>query len=133
MTPRARRLPCPSSTPRTYSNSCPSRLCCHPTISSSAVPFSSRLQSFPASGYFQTLLVVNDKYLFCHKLLLSQSCLTLCDSRDRSMPGLSDPHHLPEFGAQFPDHSISGATQPSQPLTPSSALDHSLHLLNISV
>ena len=44
------RPPCPSPTPRVYSNSCPSRQWCHPTISSSAVPFSSCLQSFPASG-----------------------------------------------------------------------------------
>ena len=42
------RLPCPSLTPRAYSNSC---WWCHPTILSSVVPFS-RLQSFPASGSF---------------------------------------------------------------------------------
>ena len=47
------RPPCPSPTPGAYSNSCPSRRWCHPTTSSSAVPFSSRLQSFPASGSFQ--------------------------------------------------------------------------------
>ena len=47
------RLPCPSPTPRAYSNSCPSSHWCHPTISSSVVPFSSCLQSFPASGSFQ--------------------------------------------------------------------------------
>ena len=47
------RLPCPSPTPRAYSNSCPSRLWCYPIISSSVVPFSSCLQSFPASGSFQ--------------------------------------------------------------------------------
>ena len=46
------RLPCPSPTPRACSNSCPSSWWCHPTISSSVVPFSSRLQSFPASGSF---------------------------------------------------------------------------------
>ena len=39
------RPPCPSSTPRVYSNSCPLSWWCHPTISSSVVPFSSRLQS----------------------------------------------------------------------------------------
>ena len=44
------RLPCPSLTPGACSNSCPSSWWCHPTISSSAVPFSSCLQSFPASG-----------------------------------------------------------------------------------
>ena len=45
------RYPSPSPTPRVYSNSCP--LSHHPTISSSIVPFSSHLQSFPASGSFQ--------------------------------------------------------------------------------
>ena len=47
-----RRPPCPSPTPRAYSNSCPSKLRCHPTISSTGLPFSSHLQSFPASGSF---------------------------------------------------------------------------------
>ena len=47
------RPPCPSPTPRVYSNLCPLSRWCHPTISSSVVPFSSRLQSFPASGSFQ--------------------------------------------------------------------------------
>ena len=46
------RLPCPSPTPGACSNSCPSSGWCHPTISSSAIPFSSCLQSFPASGSF---------------------------------------------------------------------------------
>ena len=46
------RLPCPSPTPRAYPNSCPSSQQCHPTISSSVVPFSSCLQSFPASRSF---------------------------------------------------------------------------------
>ena len=47
------RPPCPLPTPGVYSNSCPSSLWCHPTISSSVIPFSSCLQSFPASGSFQ--------------------------------------------------------------------------------
>ena len=47
------RLPCPPSAPGAYSNSCPSSQWCHPTISSSVVPFFSHLQSFPASGSFQ--------------------------------------------------------------------------------
>ena len=46
------RLPCPSPTPGAYSNLCPSSRWCHPTISSSVVPFSSCLQSFPVSGSF---------------------------------------------------------------------------------
>ena len=46
------RLPCPSPTPRACSNSCPLSQWCHPAISSSVFPFSSCLQSFPASGSF---------------------------------------------------------------------------------
>ena len=46
------RLPCPSLQPGGYSNSCPSSWWCYPTISSSAVPFSFFLQSFPASVTF---------------------------------------------------------------------------------
>ena len=46
------RLPCPSPSPRACSNSCPSSQWYHPTISSSVIPFSSCLQSFPASRPF---------------------------------------------------------------------------------
>ena len=46
------RLPCPSPTSGAYSDSCPSSRWCHPTISSSVVPFFSCLRSFPASGSF---------------------------------------------------------------------------------
>ena len=46
------RPPCPSPTPRAYSNSCPLSWWCHPAISSSLIPFSSCLQSFPPSGSF---------------------------------------------------------------------------------
>ena len=45
-------IPCPSLSPGTFSNSCPLSQWCHPTISSSFVPFSSCLQSFPVSGSF---------------------------------------------------------------------------------
>ena len=47
------RPPCPSPTPGVHSDSCPSSRSCHPTISSSVVPFSSCPQPFPASGSFQ--------------------------------------------------------------------------------
>ena len=46
------RPPCPSPTPRVYSNSCPSSRWCHPAVSSSVVPFSSCPQSLPVSGSF---------------------------------------------------------------------------------
>ena len=52
--PQDGRLPCPSPTPRSCSNWCPSSQWCHPTISFSVVPFSSCLQSFPGSGSFPT-------------------------------------------------------------------------------
>ena len=48
------RPPCPSPTPGVHPKPCPLSQCCHPTISSSVIPFSSHLQSFPASGSFQT-------------------------------------------------------------------------------
>ena len=46
------RPPCPSPTPRVYPNPCPSSRWCHPSISSSVIPFSSCPQSFPASESF---------------------------------------------------------------------------------
>ena len=51
--PQHTRPPCPSPAPRVYPNPCPLSWWCHPTISSSAVPFSSCPQPFPASGSFQ--------------------------------------------------------------------------------
>ena len=50
--PSHAKLPCPSQSPRVCSNSCPLSWSCHPTISSFVIPFSSCLQSFPASGSF---------------------------------------------------------------------------------
>ena len=51
--PQQARPPCPSPTPRVYSNSCPLSWWCHLTVPSSVVPFFSCLQSFPTSGSFQ--------------------------------------------------------------------------------
>ena len=50
--PQHARPPCPSPTPGVHPNPCPSSRGCHPTISSSVIPFSSCSQSFPASGSF---------------------------------------------------------------------------------
>ena len=50
---RHTKLHCPSPAPGAYSGSYPSSWWCHPTISSSVIPFSSRLQSFPHQGLFQ--------------------------------------------------------------------------------
>ena len=75
-----------SPTPGAYSNSCPSSQWFHPNTSSSVVPFFSCLQSFPASGgcldnWFSAFL------LFCVYVLVTQSCLTLCNPM--SPPGSS--------------------------------------------
>ena len=51
--PQHTRPPCQSPTPRVHPNTCPLSRWCHPTISSSVIPFSSCPQSFPASGSFQ--------------------------------------------------------------------------------
>ena len=51
--PQHTRLPCPSPTSGVYPNSCPFSRWCHPTISSSVIPFSSHLQSFPEAASFQ--------------------------------------------------------------------------------
>ena len=56
------RLPCPSPTPRACSNSCPLNRWCHPTISSSVVPFSSHLQSFPSIGGFSNESVLRIRW-----------------------------------------------------------------------
>ena len=56
------RLPCPSPTPGAYSNSFPSHQWCHPTISSSVIPFSSCLQSFPAPGSFPMSQVLHIRW-----------------------------------------------------------------------
>ena len=56
------RPPCPSPIPRAYSNSCPSSRWCHPTISSSIVPFSSCLQFCPVSGVFSNESVLRIRW-----------------------------------------------------------------------
>ena len=51
--PQHAKPPCPSPAPGVHSNSCPSSWWCHPAVSSSVVPFTSCLKSFPTSGSFQ--------------------------------------------------------------------------------
>ena len=78
------RLPCPSPTPRAYSNSCPLNWWWNPTISSSVVPFSSHLQSFPGSGSFQmsVLRIMWPKYWsFSFSISLSSEYLGLISFR----------------------------------------------------
>ena len=59
------RPPGPSPTARVHSNSCPSSQWCHPTISCSVVPFSSHLQSFPASGSIPSESVLHIRWPKC--------------------------------------------------------------------
>ena len=68
------RLPCSSPSPRTCSNSCPLTQWCHPTILSSVIPFSSCLQSFPASGSFleSALCTFLFKFSYLWALVLTQ-------------------------------------------------------------
>ena len=56
------RPPCPSPTPRAYSNSCPLSRWCHPTASPSVIPFSSCLQSFPSIRVFSSESVLHIKW-----------------------------------------------------------------------
>ena len=117
------RPPCPSPTPRAYSNACPLSWWCHPTISSSVIPFSSHLQSFPASGSFQMSqfftsggqrigVSASASVQFSS---VAQSCLTLCDPMDHSILGLPVHHQLPEF-THTHAHWVGDAIQPSHPL-----------------
>ena len=83
--PQHVRPPCPSPNPTVYPNPCPSSWWCHPTISSSFIPFSSCPQSFPALGSFQKSLGLAP----AAKSL--QLCLTLCDSIGGNPPGSPIP------------------------------------------
>ena len=96
------RPPCPTPIPGVYSNSCPLSWWYHLTISSSVIPFSSDLQSFPASGSFQMSQLftsggqsigVSASFLPMNAAAAKslQSCLTLCDPRDDSTPGSAIP------------------------------------------
>ena len=95
------RLPCPSPTPRAYSNSCPLSGWCHPTISSSVVPFSSCSQSLPASESFPMSQLFSwggqstGAAAAAAKSL--QSCPTLCDP----IPGILQARTLEWVAISF--------------------------------
>ena len=111
---------------------------CHPIISFSVVPFSSLLQSFPASGSFQmsqfftsdgqsigvsasaSVLPMN-----IQDCSVAKSFLILCDPIDCSMPGFPVLHSLLEL-TQTHVHWVGNAIQPSHPLLPPSPLALSL-------
>ena len=64
------RSPCPSPTPGVYSNPCPWSQWCHPTISSSVVPFSSCPQIFPSIGVFsnESILCIGWPKYWCFSI-----------------------------------------------------------------
>ena len=122
-------LPCPSRSPRVCSSCCPLSQWFHPMISTSIVPFSSRLQSFPASGSFlmSRLFASGGQRIGASAFSsaqfssVTQSCPTFCDPINRSTPGLPVHHQLPEF-TQTHVHRVSDAIQPSHPLSSPSPL-----------
>ena len=85
-------LPCPSPTPRTCSNSCLPSWWCRPTISSSVIPFSCP-QSFPTLGSFPMSQFFESGGQSIGPIVkwseVAQSCPTLCDPVDCSLPGSS--------------------------------------------
>ena len=131
--PQHARPPCPSPTPGVYANSSPLSQWCHPTSSSSVVPFSSCPQSFPASGSFQksqffssggqsigvsasaSILPMTIQFSSVQFSSVSQSCLTLCDFMYCSTLGFPVHHQLPEL-AQIHVHWVGDTIQPSHPL-----------------
>jgi len=153
------RLPCPSLSPGACSNSCPFSWWCHPTISSSVIPFSSCPQSFPASGFFpMSLLFASTWWYFvcvcvcvcvcvwrhfsCDQLFVTlwaithQAPLSMEFSRQEYWSGLPCPPSgdLPDQGIE-PTSLMSPALvgRSSLPLVPSRKPDisHSSFLINI--
>ena len=118
------RSPCPSPSPGACSNSCPLNQWCHPTISSSSVPFSFCLQSFPASGSLpmsqlfasggQSIGVSVSAF---SSVQFSRSVVSNSLQPHESQHARPPPvhHQLPEF-TQTHVHRVSDAIQPSHPL-----------------
>ena len=103
------RPPCPSPTPGVHPNSCALSRWCYPAISSSVVPFSSHLQSFPASGPFQmtqlfalggqsigvsasTSLLHDSSYFY--SIVISSQFMKVCDTRKKESEGESESHSV---------------------------------------
>ena len=129
-----------SSTPRACSNPCPSSWWCHPTISSSVVPFSSCLQYFPASGSFPDESVLHirwSKYWIKDNIvndilqswtpwltdLSLQSCLTLCDAKTVACQtplymGFSRQEHWSELPCPPPGNFPNPGLEPASLMSP---------------
>ena len=117
------RLPYTSLTSGACSNSCLASRWCHPAISSSIIPFFSCLQSFPAWGSFPvSQFFVSGKQSIGASASTSvqfssvtQSCPTLCNLMECSMPGRPVHHQLPELPHTHV-YGVGEAIQPSHPL-----------------
>ena len=88
------RLPCPSPTSGAYSNSRPSSRWCHPIISFSVVPFSSHLQSFPASGSFPVSRLFGSPGSFVHGIFQARILEWVVLSYSRESSWLRHPAHV---------------------------------------
>ena len=108
--PQHARPPCLPPTPGVHPNSCPLSQWCHPTTSSSVVPFSSCFQSFPTSGSF----AMSRCFTSVQFSSVDKSYPTLCDPMNHSTPGLPVHHQLLEF-TQIHVHRVGDAIQPSHP------------------
>ena len=125
------RLPCPSLSPRVYSNSCPLSWWCHPTISSSATPFSCP-QSCPASGSFpmsqlfssggQSIRALASVLSTCCSLCLKPLPIGICSisqhkASGQEFPSRPHPISIPSLhSAQFIAHSPPGGEGNGNPL-----------------
>ena len=92
------RSPCPSPTPGAYLNSWPLSWWCHPTISSSVIPFSSCLQLFPASGSFPvSQFFTSGSQRIGVSALASVLPMSIQDWISLQLKGLNSLHQHPEF------------------------------------
>ena len=109
------RLSCPSPTPRVYSESCPSRWWCHPTISSSVVPFSSLpLSIFPS---IKVKLLSRVRLFATPWTVAYQAPLSMGFSRQECGSGLPSPSpgDLPDPGIEPRSPALQADTLPSEP------------------
>ena len=105
-------FPIPHYLPEFAQGSCPLHQWWHPAISSSNALFAFCPQSFPASGTF----LMSRMFTSVQFTSVTQSCPTLCNPTNHSMPGLPVHHQLPEF-TQTHVHQVGDAIQPSHPLS----------------
>ena len=109
--PQHTRPPCPSPTPTVHPNPCPLSWWCHQTISSSAVPFSSCPQSFPASGSFQMsnwrLITLQYCSGFLPYIDMNLPRVYMCSPSWTPLPPPSPSHPSGSSQCTSPEHRVS--------------------------